>query len=615
MDRNYWQSSLSQRISRRRALVATSATALSAAFLAACGGSSDKGGSAKPATKDASGLLTEPADTTKSAVRGGILKRVNNANPPNLDPLQQTGAVALYETVVGRLVGFKPGLLTSQSESDVAGDLCDSWEFSPDRLTITLKMRPGVKWHNIAPVNGRNVNVDDVLFTWKRFVAVGAQRSGLANSVNPDAPIISMTAPDSKTIVVKMKDPIVYGLSILGGRENVNLMPKEAEGGYDPRAKLIGTGPYFLSDFQPSIGYTLKRFDGFYDKTYSFADQIDYPAVPEYATAAAQFRTGAIYTYPIRQEEVVAFKKDVPDIGLFTNGYINNGNKLIFGWKTKELRDDRVRQAFSMSYDRDLWIDVWNNASKFEEQGIPVDRRWMSNLQSISEPYDGWRVEPRDPKAFGPNAKYYKHNVAEAKKLLSAAGIPNGMELQSTRVAGSQYGVDFAKQCDAREGMNAELGFKFTVKEIDYQTEFIPKYRDTKGNWEGISYKSGPPATSPDPVGQFNFNYSSKAGVSFYGFDAAGKGDNSGDPYVDETLSKAQQEIDDNKRKALINDLDKYLGEKQYAINGLGGASGYALAWPAIGNYRVWRGGGANTTRTENQYWWVDATKAPLKKA
>ena len=347
MGSNYWQESLKGRISRRRALTATGGTALGAAFLAACGGGSDKG-ETKGGTKDASGLLSEPVDTTKQAVRGGTLKRSNATNPPNLDPLQQTGAVALYETVVGRLVGFKPGLLTSQGEGDVDGDLCESWEFSPDRLQITLKMRPGIKWHNIAPVNGRDVDVDDVLFTWKRFSSVGAQRTALANSVNPDAPILSMTAPDSKTIVVKMKDPIVYALSMLGGRENVNLMPKEAEnpGVLDPRAKLIGTGPYYLGDFQPSIGYTLKRFDGFYDKRYSFVDQIDYPAVPEYAAALAQLKAGNIHTYAVRQEEIVGFKKDVSDLSPYTSGFSSQGNKLIFGWKTPQLRDERVRQAY-----------------------------------------------------------------------------------------------------------------------------------------------------------------------------------------------------------------------------------------------------------------------------
>src|SRR5436190_11569050 len=176
MSSGYWQRTLSERLTRRRTLVVSGVLAAGGAFLAACGGSSDGAKSTGP--KDTSGLLSEPVDTTKQARRGGVLKR-NGTSPPSLDPLQQTGAVPLYETVVGRLVGFKPGFMTPPGEGDVDGDLCNSWEFSPDRLQITLRMRPGVKWHNVAPVNGRDVDVDDVLYTWERFSAIGAQRTAL----------------------------------------------------------------------------------------------------------------------------------------------------------------------------------------------------------------------------------------------------------------------------------------------------------------------------------------------------------------------------------------------------------------------------------------------------
>ena len=73
----------------------------------------------------------------------------------------------------------------------------------------------------------------------------------------------------------------------------------------------------------------------------------------------------------------------------------------MFSAKTAALRDIRVRQAFSYSYDRDLWIDVWNSADKFEKLGLPVERRWFGNLPSIGDNYDGWRLEPRDEKLWG----------------------------------------------------------------------------------------------------------------------------------------------------------------------------------------------------------------------
>ena len=38
--------------------------------------------------------------------------------------------------------------------------------------------------------------------------------------------------------------------------------------------------------------------------------------------------------------------------------------------------------------------------------------------------WEGYWVDPLDEKKFGPNSKYFKLNIAEAKKLMTAAGFP-----------------------------------------------------------------------------------------------------------------------------------------------------------------------------------------------
>jgi ABC-type transport system substrate-binding protein len=260
-----------------------------------------------------------------------------------------------------------------------------------------------------------------------------------------------------------------------------------------------------------------------------------------------------------------------------------------------------------MSYDRELWLEVWNNVAKYEAEGIPVNKRYMSPLPQIGESYDGWRLEPSNEKEFGPNAKYFKHDIAEAKKLMAAAGHANGLELKLNQVKGTDYGINFAKEVEMRSGMNADIGIKYNVNLMDYQTEFIPQIRDTQGQWEGAGFRSGPPATSGTPVGQYSFFYSSKAGISFIGHP------DGSDSFVDDNIKKAQVEFDTEKRRTIVHDLEKYLAEQMYCIMGVAGGSGFSLVWPAVANYRVWRGGTANAYRTENSYLWVDQTKAPLK--
>ena len=76
---SYWQNALSNRISRRRGMLATGTGALGAAFLAACGGGSDSKGSGE--TKDASGLVTAAKDETKDVKRGGTLWNRTTSEP------------------------------------------------------------------------------------------------------------------------------------------------------------------------------------------------------------------------------------------------------------------------------------------------------------------------------------------------------------------------------------------------------------------------------------------------------------------------------------------------------------------------------------------------------
>src|SRR5688572_16496592 len=75
----YWASVINRRIDRRRAILATGATAAGAAFLAACSGGSGSSNS-KDAPK-ASGLLASIDDESKNAIRGGTYKFIIGTSP------------------------------------------------------------------------------------------------------------------------------------------------------------------------------------------------------------------------------------------------------------------------------------------------------------------------------------------------------------------------------------------------------------------------------------------------------------------------------------------------------------------------------------------------------
>ena len=109
----------------------------------------------------------------------------------------------------------------------------------------------------------------------------------------------------------------------------------------------------------------------------------------------------------------------------------SGGLGVVFGFRPTDkapFRDERLRQAFSMTWDRDQYIDVMFNVKGFTDNGIPVRTSWSTSVQNNY--FASWYLNPQG-KDFGPNAKYFKRDVAEAKKLVAAAGFPNGLEVVS----------------------------------------------------------------------------------------------------------------------------------------------------------------------------------------
>ena len=201
----YWDAIAAKRLTRRRVLGATAGLSTAAALLVACG-SGDGASEGAPGAADASGLVVQPRDSSQQAVRGGVMKDRISGDLTSMDPLvTSTPWNAVGNHIYSSLIQNKPGRL-GPAENDLAPDLAQSWEWSPDGLSIALKLRPGVRWHDKAPVNARAFDVEDVLYSWDRFVAKSGTRASVANVVDSRAPVMSVTAPDAGTIVIKLKE-------------------------------------------------------------------------------------------------------------------------------------------------------------------------------------------------------------------------------------------------------------------------------------------------------------------------------------------------------------------------------------------------------------------------
>jgi hypothetical protein len=72
------------------------------------------------------------------------------------------------------------------------------------------------------------------------------------------------------------------------------------------------------------------------------------------------------------------------------------------------------------------------------------------------------------------------------------------------------------------------------------------------------------------------------------------------------------QEFDAKKRMSLVHEIQRYEGGKNFYPR-VGGGTGFSLAWPAVRNREVYRGGTARAQALATL--WLDPEKPPLKKS
>jgi ABC-type transport system substrate-binding protein len=145
---DYWRGVIATRAGRRRVLRGLWLGTAAALFAAACGGSS---GSDKPDAKQTvSGALSPIIDETKALKRGGVFKSRAQNEPASWDPqlVGNTTQTTPFQYI--GLLRLKEGHL-ERTSGEIDGDVAESWEVSPDKLTLTFKVNPNVHFAPLPP--------------------------------------------------------------------------------------------------------------------------------------------------------------------------------------------------------------------------------------------------------------------------------------------------------------------------------------------------------------------------------------------------------------------------------------------------------------------------------
>jgi peptide/nickel transport system substrate-binding protein len=485
--------------------------------------------------------------------------------------------------VYGRLFKFKGGPGIRGNDANPTGDIAESAEPTPDGLTWTVKIRPNAKFHNVAPVNGREVTTDDVKFSWER--ATGEK--GI-NRTSFDF-IEKAEFVDPKTIVFSLKEPNAAFLEVLADLNLLWIMPREADGRFDTATTAVGSGPWIMESYTPSVGFKFRRNPEWNETGFPLLDGVNLTIVKEYATGLAQFQSGSLDLYGINAKDIVSLKRQMPQTQL--SGELGIGlNQFYFdGVPTAPWRDPRVRQAISMALDRDALLDLAYNVKELRDGGLEVDAPWNNVVPAGHTRF--W-LDPKSD-SHGESGRYFRHDPAEAKKLLAAAGFPNGFDAKY-QYSVNVYGAIHNLVAEASAEFLNQIGVKTTIEAQDYNAKY---YTQTyRGQFEGIAF--GPETSFPEagsyPIRQFTPNPLNKSRAS--------------DPMLEKLARDQQRELNEDKRRDIFYEIQKAHAAQMYLVpSSYGGGVAWSGHQPWLKNSLDFRTpvGYANGGE-QFPYWWKE---------
>jgi peptide/nickel transport system substrate-binding protein len=469
---------------------------------------------AAAAPTQAAPAAAKPAQAAKPAAggaiptKGGTLRVGFYVEAATMDPHLSGSKIdrQVYHNV------FEP-LVTLDNKLQIKPGLAESWT-QPDPKTIVFKLQQGVKFHD-----GTDFDADAVKFNVDRMQnpETKSLRTGeIANVQNAEV-------VDKNTVKLNLKRPDAALLATLTDRAGMMISPAAvAKFGPDLQRNPVGTGPFQFVEWLKDDHLSLKRFDGYWNKTGGpYLDGIRYRPIPDDTVKTQSLLGGEIDVIDYVQPRDVAMLKgnasvvevDVPSLATFN--YQLNMTRAPFD--KKELR---LAVAYALDVEaivKGVWLNV----------GVPSN----GPIAPSSWAYDS-------------SIKPIKRDLAKAKEYLKAGGQPDGFKFSVTT---NNIPIN-VQEAEAMKAQLAEVGITMDVVLVD--SARLAADQNSR-NFDATAYQwSG----RPDPDGntfQF-FKTQQGSGLNLAGYS---------NPKADEILDKSRETSDQGERKKRYSDLVKILQE------------------------------------------------------
>ena len=405
-------------------------------------------------------------------------------------------------------------LLTVDQEGKIAPGQAETWETSEDGLTWTFHLRDGLKWSD-----GSDLTANDFVYSWKRVCdpevaapyaeTVLGMVEGFDAAVDGDLDALAVSAPDDKTLEVKLSAPCPYfdSLAAFATLSPVQQATVEANGDAwaIDAATYISNGPFYVSEWVPGSHITMSKNPNYWNADAIKLGSIKWNLIEDSNAAYSAYQNGEVMMIKdVPTEEIPSLRDNEefhvePIIGTY---YIS------FNIQKEPFDNVLVRKALNLAVDREY-----------------VANTLMQGTYSPAPNFMGPGWKDTDGSDFMDNAnggQTYMSTTADIEGALAAleeAGYPNGEGLPVLHYTTNDAGYHKAVAEYLQDAWK-EIGVTLEVEIVEWSS-FTPMRR----NGEFEIARNGWVGDYSDPSNQLELLYSTNGNndgkYSSADFDAA----------------------------------------------------------------------------------------------
>jgi peptide/nickel transport system substrate-binding protein len=420
---------------------------------------------AEPAKPTEPAKPAEPAEPAKPAepqpVYGGKFIMVRNTGITEVGaPMELVGG---YGGVTYPLwCAVTETLFIVDAADRIVPVLAESVDVAADGMSVTFKLRKGVKFHD-----GTEFNAEAVKYNLEVVYEAGVGGSAALDNVE------SYDIIDDHTIKINLKAfDATFLMSLAQSGIGVMISPAALAKPTTPenagKDHLVGTGPFLFDSWSYDQNIIMKRNPNYWQEGRPYLDEIEIRNIPDYTISVMAFKAGEV--------DMVESIDPAQYNELKEQGYtvaIPQGLAFVFSFRTANadpsspFSKKEVREALWYSVDRDSLV-------------YGLGKGTYNVADQLAAPFQGWYIEDYPSRPYDPD---------KASELLEQAGYPDGFKaVLHGDVRGRQDDLVALQTYFGAIGIECELDVADVARSSTFGTEgFDGIFQSGFPNWSSFS--------------------------------------------------------------------------------------------------------------------------------